>query len=125
MPHAFLNTALYLDWDRRGFGYPILPIAINCYRRALIHSEGRILNRLTDVPVGEDLDPPSPQPSRCFDIGRAIARAMQSQPRTGGAGHLHPRASGGWRLRYHERTFQLRKVVDQRLEIAGAEQQHG
>ena len=41
VPHAFLNTALYLDWDRRGFGYPMLPIAINCYGRALIHSHGR------------------------------------------------------------------------------------
>jgi hypothetical protein len=80
MPHAFLNTALYLDWDRQGFPYPMLPFAINCYGRALIHSRGRVLNKLSDIPVGEDLDPPSPQPSRCFDIGRAIARAMQASP---------------------------------------------
>jgi hypothetical protein len=80
VPHAFLNTALYLDWDRVGFPYPMLPVAINCYGRALVHSRGRVLNRLSDVPVGEDLDPPSPQPARCFDIGGAIARAMQASP---------------------------------------------
>ncbi len=80
MPHAFLNTALYLDWDRKGFPYPILPFAINCYGRALIASRGIPVNKLSDVPVGEDLDPPSPQPSRCFDVGRAIARAMHASP---------------------------------------------
>jgi Catalytic LigB subunit of aromatic ring-opening dioxygenase len=80
MPHAFLNTVLYLDWDRQGFEYPVLPCAINCYGRSLIHSRGSVLNRLEDVPVGEDLDPPSPQPWRCFDLGRAIARAMQASP---------------------------------------------
>jgi hypothetical protein len=80
MPHAFLNTALYLDWDRQGFPYPMLPFAINCYGRGLIHSRGRVLNQLSDVPMGEDLDPPSPQPSRCFDVGRAIGRAMHASP---------------------------------------------
>jgi hypothetical protein len=80
VPHAFLNTALYLDWDRRGFPYPMVPLAINCYGRVLVHSRGRVLNKLSDVPVGEDLDPPSPQPSRCFDLGRAIARAAQASP---------------------------------------------
>jgi len=25
MPHAILNTLLFLDWDRRGFAYPIVP----------------------------------------------------------------------------------------------------
>jgi catalytic LigB subunit of aromatic ring-opening dioxygenase len=78
MPHAFLNTALYLDWDRTGFSYPILPVAINCYGRALIHSRGSVLNKMEDVPVGEDLDPPSPAPWRCYEMGRAIARAMQA-----------------------------------------------
>jgi hypothetical protein len=41
---------------------------------------GGILNNLADAPTGEDLDPPSPAPFRCFDIGGAIARAMASSP---------------------------------------------
>src|SRR5437879_4740399 len=34
--HAFANTLLYLDLDRRGFTYPILPITVNCYGREVI-----------------------------------------------------------------------------------------
>jgi hypothetical protein len=80
MPHAFLNTALYLDWDRTGLSYPILPFAINCYGRALTKTRGRPLNNLANLPQGEDLDPPPPQPWRCFDVGAAIARAFAASP---------------------------------------------
>ena len=80
MPHAFLNTALYLDWDRQGLPYPILPFAINCYGRGLIGLRGRGLASLADQPEGEDLAPSSPHPSRCFDVGAAIARAMADSP---------------------------------------------
>ena len=31
--HAFANAVLYLDYDRKGFPYPIIPFAINCYGR--------------------------------------------------------------------------------------------
>ncbi|HMN80486.1 MAG TPA: hypothetical protein PKA20_11205, partial [Burkholderiaceae bacterium] len=27
--HAFTNAILYLDYDRKGFDYPILPFAVN------------------------------------------------------------------------------------------------
>ena len=80
MPHAFLNTALYLDWDRKGLPYPLLPFALNCYGRALTKTLGRPLMNLADVPVGEDLDPPPPQPWRCFDAGAAIARSFANSP---------------------------------------------
>ena len=29
--HAFANTLLYLDLDRQGFPYPVLPVTVNCY----------------------------------------------------------------------------------------------
>jgi len=80
MPHAFLNTALYLDWDRKGFPYPILPFAVNCYGRGLVKLRGSVLNKLADAPNGEDMDPPSAQPYRCFDVGGAVARAMAASP---------------------------------------------
>src|SRR5215471_14417544 len=38
MAHAFTNTFLYLDWGREGFPYPVVPFAINCYGRNLIHA---------------------------------------------------------------------------------------
>lgn len=82
--HAFSNSLLYLDYDRKGFPYPVLPFAINAYGRWLITARGApmtpsdIAERL---PNGEaDLDPPAPQPWRCMDVGRAIARALQKSP---------------------------------------------
>ena len=41
LAHAFTNTLLYLDWDRRGFPWPVLPFAVNCYGSNLIHAQGR------------------------------------------------------------------------------------
>ncbi len=80
MPHAFLNTALYLDWDRKGLSYPILPFAINCYGRGLVHTKGRPITGLEQLPNEDELDPPTPQPWRCFDTGAAIARAFRDSP---------------------------------------------
>src|SRR5204863_8419743 len=31
LPHAFINTLLYLDYDRKGFPYPLVPCIVNCY----------------------------------------------------------------------------------------------
>ena len=42
LAHAFTNTFLYLDWDRHGFPYPVVPFAINCYGSNLIHAKGGI-----------------------------------------------------------------------------------
>jgi hypothetical protein len=81
MGHGFRNTALYLDWDRNGFPYPMLPITVNSYGRKLLGppNHNPIGNPL--APVNEDeMSPPGPQPWRCFDLGRAIARAMVASP---------------------------------------------
>jgi hypothetical protein len=71
LPHAFLNAIMYLDLDRRGFDHPVVPIAINCYGRRVISHRGSF-SRFADNE--KPLDPPSPSPRRCFDLGRAIAR---------------------------------------------------
>ena len=71
--HAFVNTVLYLDWDRKGFPYPIAPCLVNCYGRMVISSHGSRLPLDADLAASE-LDPPSPTPARCFDLGAAIAR---------------------------------------------------
>lgn len=76
LAHAFLNAVLYLDYDRRGFPYPLIPIAINCYGRRVVAHHGTFGH--FDPSKGED--PPSPSPSRCFDLGAAIARVCARLP---------------------------------------------
>ncbi len=77
--HAFRNTILYLDWDRTGFDYPIVPVSVNCYGRHLIERKGYLAN-MAVVPSEDDIDPPSPSPSRCFDLGAATVRALADSP---------------------------------------------
>ena len=81
MAHAFTNTFLYLDWDRKGFPYPVVPFAINCYGRNLIKAHGAF-GHLYDPqqPESESGDPPSPQPWRCMDVGAAIAEVLAKSP---------------------------------------------
>jgi hypothetical protein len=81
--HAFANSVLYLDYDRKGFPYPVLPFAVNAYGRWLIAANGVPMSpsAASQLPGGEsDLDPPAPQPWRCFQVGGAVARALQRSP---------------------------------------------
>lgn len=75
--HAFLNAILYLDFDRKGFPYPIIPIPINCYGSRVISYRG-FLSSLADVE--RPMDPQSPSPKRCFDMGAAVARICAESP---------------------------------------------
>jgi hypothetical protein len=77
LPHAFLNAILYLDYDRRGFSYPVVPFPINCYGELVISYRGFISNF---ADRGRPLDPPSPSPRRCFDLGAAVARICRDSP---------------------------------------------
>src|SRR5262249_1469002 len=79
LPHAFINTVMYLDYDRTGFPYPVVPFHVNCYASTVIAKRGS-----TAHPTGEAaptlIDPPGPNPRRCFDIGAAIARIIAVSP---------------------------------------------
>ncbi|MGX7677713.1 DODA-type extradiol aromatic ring-opening family dioxygenase [Jatrophihabitans sp. DSM 45814] len=79
LSHAFTNTVLYLDYDRKGFPYPILPISVNCYGRLVVSAKGLFVDP-GNPPSGDQLDPPSPSPQRCFDLGAATARVLQDSP---------------------------------------------
>ena len=78
--HAHTYSILFLDWDRRGFPYPVIPFTVNSYGRNLIGRRGRPATpsqaRQTDLQE----DPPGPQPWRCFQLGAAVARAATRSP---------------------------------------------
>ena len=81
LAHAFLNTQLFLDYDRDydrggGFPWPLVCMPINCYGRRVIAARGFA------KPFGEpmDLDPPSPSPRRLMDVGGAVARYLRESP---------------------------------------------
>ncbi len=77
--HAFVNTRLFLDYDRTGFPYPLIAFQVNCYGRRVIAQKGGRAS-LAD-PVPEDrLDPPSPSPKRCMEVGAATARVLRDSP---------------------------------------------
>jgi hypothetical protein len=77
LPHSFLNAIMLLDYDRAGFPYPVLPMAINCYGRRVISFQG---GRSRFAERSNPVDPPGPNPSRCFDFGAAVARAALQSP---------------------------------------------
>src|SRR5229473_3482098 len=79
LPHAFINTILYLDYDRRGFPYPVVPFHVNCYGSSVIAKRGSSAH-LTGGADPDAVDPSGPNPSRCFDVGGAVARALADSP---------------------------------------------
>ncbi|HYB71171.1 MAG TPA: extradiol ring-cleavage dioxygenase [Candidatus Bathyarchaeia archaeon] len=74
LPHAFLNTLLYLDYDRKGFPYPVLPFHVNCYGSSVVKNRGG--SPLQAAPDAEP-DPPAPSARLCFDVGAATARVFK------------------------------------------------
>lgn len=79
LAHAFTNTLLYLDWDRRGFPWPVIPFAVNCYGSNLIHAKGG-MSALFHLPQTDAPDPPAPQPWRCMEVGKAVAEILIESP---------------------------------------------
>ncbi len=74
--HAFTNTILYLDYERRGYTYPTICFPLNCYGRRVVSCKG-FVSRLGD---SVDFDPPSPSPRRFMQVGAATARVLQDSP---------------------------------------------
>src|SRR5260370_34457996 len=83
LPHAFINTLLYLDYDRKGFPYPVVPFHVNCYGSSVNAKRGSTAH-LTGEADPNLVDPPGPNPKRCFDIGGAGAPAFTEGPQRGG-----------------------------------------
>jgi hypothetical protein len=72
--HAFVNTLLFLDYDRTGMEYPVLPFQVNCYGSRVIRNRGAAEE------VSSEPDPPGPTPKRCMEVGAATVRALQDSP---------------------------------------------
>ena len=67
--HAFLNTLLFLDYDRKGFPYPVVPFQVNCYGRRVVAQQAGARG-LSEFPSEERARSPLPCPmallrSRC------------------------------------------------------------
>lgn len=80
LAHAFVNTVLYLDCDRRGFDHPIVPFHVNCYGSAVL-SAGGAFDHLFNAPRQEAVpDPPGPSPAMCMEVGAKLAQAAAESP---------------------------------------------
>ena len=104
LPHAFLNTVLFLDHRRAGFEWPIICMPINCYGRRVIAAEGFW------KPFGEELtlDPPSPPPWRLMELGSAVVRALQRRSE-----RVSIIASSSWSHAFlTDHTWRLRPDID-------------
>lgn len=70
LAHAFLNTVLYLDYDRSGFDWPLIAMPLNCYGRKVVGAKGFMTSMAEHI----EPDPPSPSPRRLHSLGRAVGR---------------------------------------------------
>jgi len=77
LAHAFINAIMYLDYDRdKGWDYPTIAMPVNCYGRKVVCAKGS----LSRFDATLDLDPPSPSPARCMDVGANVARILKESP---------------------------------------------
>jgi hypothetical protein len=68
---------MYLDYDRKGFDVPIVPVQVNSYGSKIIR------NRRAINGAGQEPDPSSPTPRRCFEVGQITARILKDSPWSG------------------------------------------
>ena len=80
----------------------MVSFSLNCYGRKVISQRGG-LGRFANALPDDRLDPPSPSPDRCFDLGAAAARVMQESPY-----RVALIASSSWSHAFlHDKTWRL------------------
>lgn len=77
LAHAHALTVLYLDYELRGFPYPVVPFHVNCYGNQMMRTAA---GAVAPSQARRDFSPPSPSPKRCFEIGRETARILAESP---------------------------------------------
>jgi hypothetical protein len=80
LSHAFVRTMLYLDYDRKGWPWPVLPFHVNCYGSDLtapdfIKAGGSVVRKEEEYPR-----PPAPSPWRCYDLGKQVGEILEASP---------------------------------------------
>lgn len=83
LSHAFLNALLYLDWDRKGFDYPVVPVQVNAYGKDVVPNRGVIAHldpKTKEEPFGDEFGPPAPSPASCVRLGELLRSALEAQP---------------------------------------------
>lgn len=82
--HAFTATIDYLDWERKGFPYAVIPFHVSAYgedMRMPLPGVEPVSGRLPEnIPPDTVLPPPSPPAWRCYDLGKAIGEICQASP---------------------------------------------
>ena len=78
LSHAFARTILYLDYDRKGFPYPVIPFHVNCYGSHLQPSadQGKI-DRRPAASIADAL--------AMLRLGEAGCAHYRERPMAGGA----------------------------------------
>ncbi|HLY63954.1 MAG TPA: extradiol ring-cleavage dioxygenase [Chloroflexota bacterium] len=77
LAHAFHHTLDYLDWDRKGFPYTVVPFHVSCYGEDL-----RVPTPESEVVTGTLMEgvkvrpPVAPPPWRCYDVGKALGQVL-------------------------------------------------
>ena len=84
LTHSFGDALLYLDWDRKGWPYPIVPIEVNCYGKDVISSRRR-------DPEFQPFRLPGPSPQSCFRMGQLVRQILEERPE-----RTIVMASSGW-----------------------------
>lgn len=81
LTHAFSHSIDYLDWERKGFPYPVIPFHVSCYGTNLrvptpeaTIVPGRLMEGVRITP------PESPTPRRCYALGQRIAEVLLASP---------------------------------------------
>ena len=80
LAHAFLNTIMFLDYDRVGFPVPGRRLPGELLRAPGDRPARRPRQPRQRRSPEADLDPPSPSPKRCMEVGAATARVMRDSP---------------------------------------------
>ena len=102
--HSILNAILYLDFEREGFPWPVLPCTVNCYGDKVISHKG-FVSSLGDV---RRPDPPAPPPWWCFDLGAEMAKFFRDSPY-----RVAMIASSSWSHAFLcDKTFRMMPDVD-------------
>jgi aromatic ring-opening dioxygenase catalytic subunit (LigB family) len=97
LSHAFANGLTFLDWDQKGFPYPIIPIQVNCYGRDVVSSRGgtgHVFDTRSDAERTSFSDyrgPSGPTPATCYQLGKMIQEIMSERPE-----RVVIMASSGW-----------------------------